>query len=54
MTNYKKIQSMNIKELAEWLYKNDAVCRYIHFCQDKDCKTCIAKWLEEESEDEDY
>lgn len=59
MTNYEKIKSMSIEEMAEYVDSHEAlrnICKYCEF-QFKDCSyvhiSCnpaIKKWLESEAE----
>ena len=56
MTNYDKIQSVDVEELAELLWLRD-FCAYPlkeGWCMNGACKKCLIEWLElEENQDED-
>ena len=47
MTNYEKIKSMSIEEMAGFIEKNYKCerCVYNHNCYHNDCKTGISEWL---------
>jgi len=60
MTNIEKIKSMNIKEMAEFIYNvienktEITVCKDdCEWCTKSDemCQTLIGRWLQEESEE---
>lgn len=54
MTNFEKLTSMSIEELAEWIYYMPAddcmLCKYSGRCGEGDCQDGIKKWLESEAE----
>ena len=56
MTNYKKIKNMSVKEMADFIDRNDCCdcCAYrVDGCRALiDCPEGIKKWLESEAEDE--
>lgn len=56
MTNYEKIKSMSIDEMAEWLYEfnDDSLCEYCYGCNKENeelgCEEYFKQWLESEEE----
>lgn len=60
MTNFDRIKSMGVEEMAEYIYihdddLNDVICKSMHvncpFGDDvtsENCLLCIKKWLESE------
>lgn len=56
MTNYEKIQSVDMEELAELLWLRDFCAHPMdsRVCGNGACKKCLIKWLESEGNpDED-
>lgn len=56
-TNYEKIKSMSIVEMAEWLqmFSLDALCQFCCGCDDEcdveiECIKGVVKWLQQEAE----
>lgn len=54
MTNYEKIKSMSVEEMAEFMYEN-CLCACCPYCDGGlchcDCKDGHKKWLESEVEE---
>ena len=48
MTNYEKIKSLSIEQMAKILCKQDL--NILEECPNFDCDTCMKKWLKEEAE----
>ena len=50
MTNYEKIQSVNVEELAELLWLRDFCAHPLdtRICENGACKKCLIEWLEQE------
>lgn len=48
MTNYEKIQSVNVEELAELLWLRDFCAHPLKegWCMNGACKKCLIEWLE--------
>lgn len=54
MTNFERIKSMSIDEMAEFIYEHCCCddCSLPTSCLDKNCKKCVKKWLESEVDTE--